>query len=763
MKRRKLLKACSLGALFSWLPKAIANLFEDSCKRDTHDQLVCQIPDNYEIQGCRGGYNRDTNQFDCLVEEFPGLMVTDESWIWDPGWAGLRLVYESGVAMVGSKGKEKPYQYDFYVQFRQIGVGMWGRPVYMQLGHADGRIFLVGGYPPASYNGGVELWVTNSELPLGEAALAPDHTYEKSVYFGEKVEIDFKAMLEELDTLLADINRLKQEDIEQHTVQNLFNHTINQDVNDNWWSRQGYKFELADAETLKGNVENQTLEMLGGEEPLEKVPPNADEEDFVDYFRKILRLHGEFLLDCTLKTGPCLDEVITRWIVDAISWVFETFEHAVISTLEFLGVTKDESVLIEKNLAAGMDEDTAQAEAFREAAVNEFIQRLAPDVVLIIFPLGTIGNLFKGGVRFLSKIRTPIIKSIVSVRYVDEAAEFAEELNNLIRIADKARLAVYEFSRQLAEAWDIAQQVGGVHRTLIEAVAKGHDKWEVTPQAAAELAAMQREVKILYNHIMELYNEAKLARHAAWQAQQEAASVAHYLKLPNPFAKSQELRSYFSELKIKEGKKYYESELEEFVKMNVTLEEYRAMQKVVQDSLEYLPKDHVMIKISGVHEGGKLFNLLKSREVIRDEYFWARVERGRQIIAADKAHSEWLQIQEHLAQLREGWKAAPTPELRKDIEIIAKVQIQKALGLARKEQRTKSLLPLFEGKVKEANNRLSLLNSQIVERGDTALWGGKPLQGASTEDWVAYRRSTLEFGTKRRPRNRGEIARVTSV
>ena len=148
-----------------------------------------------------------------------------------------------------------------------------------------------------------------------------------------------------------------------------------------------------------------------------------------------------------------------------------------------------------------------------------------------------------------------------------------------------------------------------------------------------------------------------------------------------------------------------------------------------------------MIKISGIHEGGKLFNLLKSREVIRDEYFWARVERGRQIIAVDKAHTEWLQIQEHLAQLREGWKAAPTPELRKDIEIIAKAQIQKALKLAREEQRAKSLIPFFKGKVKEANNRLSLLNDEIVERGGTPLWGGRPLQGATQEEWIAYGRS----------------------
>lgn len=742
MKRRILLRA--LGSFFSLslIPRAIANLFEDSCKR-SGDEIVCQIPD--EIKGCQGGYNTETNTFDCLIEDFPGLMVMDDRWIWEPGWVGLRLVYESGTAMVGRQGEKEPYPYDFYVQFRQIGVNMWGRPVYMQLGHADGRIFLVGGYPPESYNGGVELWVTNSELPLEEATLAPNRTYEKSVYFGEKVEVNFKAMLEELDTLLADINRLKQEDIEQHTVQNLFNQTINEGVNDNWWSRQGYKFELADAETLKGNVENQTLEMLGGEEPLEEVPPNADKEYSVDYFREILRLHGEFLLDCTLKTGPCLDEVITKWIVDAISWVFETFEHAIISTLEFIGVTANESALIEKNLAAGMDEDIAQAEAFREAAVNEFIQRLAPDVVLTIFPLGAIGNLFKGGVKFLSKIKTPLIKSIVSVRYVDEAAEFAEELNNLIRMADKARLSVYEFSKQLADAWDIAQQVGGVHRTLIEAVAKGHDKWEVTPQAAAELAAMQKEVKMLHHHIMELYNEAKLARHAAWQAQQEATNVAYYLKLPNPFAESRAFRDYFSELKVKEGKKYYESELEECVKMSVMPEEYRAMQGVVKDSLEYLPKDHVMIKISGIHEGGKLFNLLKSRKVIRDEYFWARVERGRQIISANEANTEWLQIQKHLAQLREGWKAAPTPELRKDIKIIAKAQIQKALKLAREEQHAKSLIPFFEGKVKEANNRLSLLNSQIVERGDTALWGGKPLQGASTEDWIAYRSSIAEL------------------
>ena len=762
MRRRRLLKAFSLGTLFSWIPKAIANFLDDSCKR-TGDKLVCQIPENYEIKGCQGGYNTETNTFDCLVEDFPGLMVTDESWIWAPGWAGLRLVYESGVAMVGSKGKKKPYQYDFYVQFRQIGVGMWGRPVYMQLGHADGRIFLVGGYPPASYNGGVELWVTNSELPLGEAALAPDHTYEKSVYFGEKVEIDFKAMLEELNTLLADINRLKQEDIEQHHVQNLFNQTIDEGVNDNWWSRQGYKFELADAETLKGNVETQTLSMLGGEEPLEEVPPNADEEYFVDYFKDILNWYSEFT-GCNPETGQCIppEKVVRKWIINAVSWVFETFENVVIGTLEFLGITTNESALIEKNLAAGMDENTAQAEAFREAAANEFVQRLAPDVVLIIFPVGAVGNIFKGGIRFLSKIRTPVIKSIVSVRYVDESAEFSSTLNRLIKAADEARLAVYELSKQLAAAWDTAQQIGGVHRTLIEAISKGHDKWEVTPQAAAELAAMQQQVKVWHDHIMELYNEAKLLRIGAWEAQQEAASVAYYLKLPNPFAESKQLRNYFSELKVKEGKDYYESEIEEFVKMSVTPEEYRAMQEVVRDSLEYLPKDHVMLKISGIHEGGKLFNLLKSREVIRDEYFWARVERGKHMIAADKAHTEWLQIQEELAQLREGWKAAPTVELRKDIEIIAKAKTQKALKLAKEEQNAKSLIPFFEGKVKESNNRLSVLNNQIVERGDTPLWGGKPLQGAESEDWIAYD-YFLQFKTKKGKRNSREIASVISV
>lgn len=762
MRRRRLLKALSLGTLFSWVPKIIAGLFEDTCKRD-NDKLVCQIPDNYEIKGCQGGYNTETNTFDCLVENFPGLMVTDDTWIWDPGWAGLRLVYESGVAMVGSKGKEKPYQYDFYVQFQQIGVGMWGRPVYMQLGHADGRIFLVGGYPPISYNGGIELWVTNSELPLREAALAPDRVYEKSIYFGERIEIDFKAMLEELDTLLADINRLKQEDVEQHHVQNLFNQTIDEGVNDNWWSRQGYKFELADAETLKGNVETQALGMLGGEEPLEEMPLNEDEEYSVDHFKDIT---DEFIeiTGCNPVTGQCIppDEIVRKWIVNTVSWVFETFEHAVISTLEFLGITTNESILIEKNLAAGMDENTAQVEAFREAAANEFVQRLAPDVVLIIFPVGVIGNFFKGGVRFLSKIRTPVIKSVVSVRYIDEAAEFSSTLNQLIKSADKARLVVYELSKQLAAAWDTAQQIGGVHRTLIEAISKGHDKWEVTPQAAAELAAMQQQVKIWHNRIMELYNEARLLRIGAWEAQQEATRMAYYLKLPDPFAESKQLRNYFSELKVKEGKDYYESEIEEFVKMSVTPEEYRAMQEVVRDSLEYLPKDHVMLKISGIHEGGKLFNLLKSRDVIRDEYFWARVERGRQMMAADEAHVKWLEIQDVLSQLREIWKAAATTELRKEIEQVGKAKAQEALKLAKEEQSAKSLIPFFEGKVKESNNRLSLLNDRIVERGDTPLWGGKPLQGAAPEDWAAYDYS-LQFKTKKGKRNSREITSVTSV
>jgi len=146
-----------------------------------------------------------------------------------------------------------------------------------------------------------------------------------------------------------------------------------------------------------------------------------------------------------------------------------------------------------------------------------------------------------------------------------------------------------------------------------------------------------------------------------------------------------------------------------------------------------------MVTILGIHTGGKLATLLESRKAMRDTYLWARVDRGKAMQAADKAHGDWLKVQEDLARLREEWKSATDPVTREQLKQQGIIKSQQALQLAKQEQEAKALIPYFEGQVKELNQRISHLNDQIVSLGDTPLWGGSPIQEAGSVEWSAYR------------------------
>jgi len=128
-----------------------------------------------------------------------------------------------------------------------------------------------------------------------------------------------------------------------------------------------------------------------------------------------------------------------------------------------------------------------------------------------------------------------------------------------------------------------------------------------------------------------------------------------------------------------------------------------------------------MVTILGIHTGGKLATLLESRKAMRDTYLWARVDRGKAMQAADKAHGDWLKVQEDLARLREEWKSATDPVTREQLKQQGIIKSQQALQLAKQEQEAKALIPYFEGQVKELNQRISHLNDQIVSLGDTPL------------------------------------------
>lgn len=96
---------------------------------------------------------------------FPGLDVVS-SWA-TTGTASVRIVYGPGVHYY--RTYKQWFDYDFYIQYASAHLGGWGRAVYMQTGHADGRIFLDGdcdgcdGQEPSG--GGLLVWVTNAELP----------------------------------------------------------------------------------------------------------------------------------------------------------------------------------------------------------------------------------------------------------------------------------------------------------------------------------------------------------------------------------------------------------------------------------------------------------------------------------------------------------------------------------------------------------------------------------------------------------------------
>lgn len=537
---------------------------------DENEQEVI-IPLGYRLtDDCVINYEKQT--LDCLIEAgSPAFEPIDLRWVhFAPQAPGIiKVVPENGVVYYQT-GKQKdgekeyyPFQYNFYIQFKQPNTKKFGKKLYLNTTHPPGDVWVHGGVPPKDWNGGLVLWVNAGYLPRDEHGQV--EKIKVQYYWDGGVEtVDFQYIA---DTLV-------------HLAKGLFqgagiknsDYQVEEDNEDSLLVTRTptlftnhFKYGLGTQEqfaTIFQKRWDKILEQIGKVLAPEQVPNDrlnaqAILKEFLVLGQHVFCLDKLVIYENYVQTTDPQDCLIkhVKLSGQGVVTVFNWFDEQIANILELLLLLpRDEQVLVIEQQAQGVPPDQAAVIGFQTAARNEFIVTMGVLGVTLFSPgewakisegivRGTLNIADIIGKRILPRVYYPKGKITDQVRNLRDLVyskhealhgivikldDLTAEANARVLTANKATLEFEVILMAFENKIDLQQ---AVNIKLSQSYQTGQLSKEVFDAYKTELDVFVTD----YAQVQNALEHAIDTRARAYFATQKTAQFAWEARLPDPY------------------------------------------------------------------------------------------------------------------------------------------------------------------------------------------------------------------------------------